>query len=395
MINGAVRNPKDPIVKLLEMQPKTLYDYRFRTDNLVYNLVDPDLNLGETDIVLNGGFEEPYHSLDTVAEHWNFVGNGTPSRETSLPWASSGTSAQRVDNDTRYGNTVLSQPLYGFTHKQTYKFDFKIQVLSGYAQIRIAIWGPWQLVLLKNIDFNDGIVQGTLYFSVYHGVVPALQLRNVGTSTPLTFIVDDWNIVPVQNDQHLILFPYGYDSGAWGDDYYEYAGLSTDCGFNYNREGQLDAGSQLTAFSLIEPVAHLYSIQGFYDIVAPARSFWSREYANKAEGIVSMDGSGYAKYEGAGPDPNTLSRIVWLDTYDGPGGTETISLNGVDYPTSYTLGTHKNPLHQGAGYTNAGYINGGAFAASTAAKYHVAGYFDRVLSGEEQLLVGDILDNLR
>jgi len=386
----------DPIQTIIAMGCENIWDYRYRDNNLVLNAADPDLNLG-ADVALNGGFELPYHSLGTVAEHWNFVGTGTPSRETTLPWTSGGTSAQRVDNDTRYGNTVFTQPVISFMAlKQTYRFNFKIKVLSGNAQIRIATWTPWQVVFTKDVAVADGAVEGTLYFSAKAGATAALQVRNTGTSTPLTCILDDFEIIPVQNDKHMILYPYGYDEGAWEEDGYNFAGLSIDAGFNYNRTGQLNPGSEVTSFTLLTPAASMYTIQGFWNSPDNERAFWDRRYGAKAEGLVSTDGIGYAKYEGAGADPYASGqRRLWVNRYDGPNSTEDISINGVDYPTSYTLGTPKNPLLQGVPYTHGCIVNAGAFSAVTPGLFEVAGFFTKVLSNGEKELLENLLSNLR
>lgn len=359
--------------------------------------MDPVLQIGENDILDNPGFEGEYVGGIAPGD-WYFVGTGTPSEETTLPWKSSGVSAQRVDNDTRYNNTVFGQTVMpNLVHRQTYQFKYKIHVLSGFAQIRIAMWTPWQLSLV--IDFNaaDGPVEGTIYFSSYAGATGALQLRNTGTTTPLSCIIDDWEIKPIENDTHIFIYPLGYDRGAFDSDGYEYPGTGVGGGYNFNRQGQLDAGNDVTMFSLYHPGTRSYTMQGFWATITgfDERSIWQREYSSKPEGLVSIDGVGYAKYQGAGVEPHGLQKVAWINEYQSSGAEE-IRINQTDYATSYTLGSHRAGLFQGAPYAHACFPGPNITPTGvTAAKFETLGFFDRILDTKERAYLENLLYNMR
>lgn len=375
-----------------------IWDYRYRDNNLIFNAADPNLNLGANTIITNGGFEGTY--VGGVAPNWTFAGTGTPSEETNLPWDSDGVSAQKLTNDTDYGAIIFYQSLTAnLTLEQTYQLKFKVQVTSGFARIGIAGATPFNNGLMVDFDASDGIVEGTLYFSVRQGSVVQIKMYNTGTSTPLTCIFDDFEIRAVQNDKHIFLYPVGYDEGQWEEDGYDFAGITTDCGINYNRTGQLNAGSEITSFSLLTPNATSNTTQAFWDEIGDNRSMLARTYGgptSQPDTNVSADGLGYARYKGSGVDPRTLGRLCWINEYDGPGGTETMTINDVDYPTAYTLGVHKTSLYQNASYFHGSRFNYlGNFTGMISGKGEVFGYFDRILDAGEKLLLSNLLRNMR
>ena len=283
---------QDAAFVLRQMGADKVYDYRNMMEGCVRNLTDTDLNLGAAGAVLsNGGFET---FTGGIADDWNHLGTGTPSEETTLPWDSSGTSAQLTTGDTDYGNAIFSQSITaGITLNQTYQFNFKIRVTAGYAKIRIVAWTPWYRAMEETFDSSDGAVEGTRYLQFPFGTTLACQVYNAGTSTPLTVLVDDFEFRPVQNDIHANMFPMGYDPAAWDGKSYDYSN-SSDYALNWNSGGDLDFTSEVTMISLFTPSATCKGIQSGWDEynskkgIVHALNYYG---ADTVRGYVSDDGA--------------------------------------------------------------------------------------------------------
>lgn len=404
MLGGKNRSVQDPIFLLRQMGCDRVFDYRFIDYNLAMNLAAGFPVEGAPVAVNNGGLEAPYNS--GVANGWGKVptATGTFSEATGddIPWESEGTSAQKFDSVVAPTNVFFTQNV-SVTRYRTYKCKFKISVTSGTVRVRMAQIGGTFIEYGRRDFTPDNEAGEYFYYFIPYGSSATVNIELFRVSGTCTGVFDDFEMVEVDNDEHVTLLTAGFSTSRLDEieGSYQFSGVSSDYGANWNVDDTFDNETdKLTAFCVIDPSANNSAVQSNWNANVTSRSWMQRVITpSSIEGEFSADGTAVGIYQEATSDPYNRGKFSWVEWFDGPGLNQGFFVDGEVEVGTYTSGSNPGGLLDvaaGVGYFIGAYINpSGAITSPFNGTMYLCGYFDDVLSDMEYDLINSYITNMR